>query len=769
MLSRADRDLVARDATLPGLALLLDAPAVQDLLHEVASGHVEAVTPRYVRYKPGTNALVAYEVRVDGRVEVLHAKALAHVSGDRHAAKLHKPGSREVVAPAFGFARLVLPELGIALAAHPNDQKVRALPAVAASASRRSLLKRVVPSRPDLWDASLEPLAYKPERRFVAALRSGDRLSAVLRLHARGVALPVHLAAPVGLTVPTRLGARPSQGACVTSWVDGVPLDRLWADGLEAGLAGEVGRTIARWHGSHDTQLPDRRFPDDRAAIEAAAGLVGALAPDLGPAARDLAARLAVLLRVPVPSVPLHGDLHAAQVLARPAGIAFVDLDEACRGAAGADLGAFLASLLAAATLSPGTLPGVDALCDAVVDGYAREAGQVPVALDAWTAAHLLRRAPEPFRTRHQDWPGATASLLRLARHWADAARWRSRTPAVPVRRIADEQLPSLAPAMTPRTVERAIGASLGQGWRYVRVCDIRVVRHKAGRRCLLEYDLAGVPPRPDHVVTVIGKLRARGADLATASLMTHLWRDGFGPGSDHGASVPQPIGVLPDLSLWLQARVEGTAATTWAFDAEATPRLQRAAASVRRLHTSGAAVPRVHGVADEIAILAPRLARLAQARPDLAARLEAVRARVATRLLALPPRTDALLHRDLHPDHLIWNGDRMYLIDFDLAARGDAGLDVGNLAAHLLELGLRITGDPSSLRSAAEAFVAGYLREAPDVAAPVVETWTTAALARLAALSVELPGRGHTTDTLVAMCEGRLGEDAPGLLEVHP
>ncbi len=126
-------------------------------------------------------------------------------------------------------------------------------------------------------------------------------------------------------------------------------------------------------------------------------------------------------------------------------------------------------------------------------------------------------------------------------------------------------------------------------------------------------------------------------------------------------------------------------------------------------------------------------------------------------RLDGLPDATEVLLHRDLHPDHLLWTGARLYLIDFDLAAAGDAAVDVGNLVAHLIELGLRRHQDASRLQPVADAFVDAYLRDAADVTSAAVDAWTMAALVRLAALSIELPGRGHTTDALMTLCEQRL------------
>ena len=112
MLSPADRAIVHRDAAIPGLALLLDPTAMLDVLRRDARAtDVEAVAARYVRYKPGTNALVAYDVRVGGTTVVVHAKAHATGPAVPLPGSLRRAGSESVVDSSLGFGRVLLPEM----------------------------------------------------------------------------------------------------------------------------------------------------------------------------------------------------------------------------------------------------------------------------------------------------------------------------------------------------------------------------------------------------------------------------------------------------------------------------------------------------------------------------------------------------------------------------------------------------------------------------------------------------------------------------------
>src|SRR4051812_33232983 len=78
-----------------------------------------------------------------------------------------------------------------------------------------------------------------------------------------------------------------------------------------------------------------------------------------------------------------------------------------------------------------------------------------------------------------------------------------------------DARLRSWAAALDPAEAE----------WELRRVCEglsvrliaIRVSRFKPSRRCLVEYD---VDAGPDGPITLVGKIRARGADFVTFDLM---------------------------------------------------------------------------------------------------------------------------------------------------------------------------------------------------------------------------------------------------------
>lgn len=74
---------------------------------------------------------------------------------------------------------------------------------------------------------------------------------------------------------------------------------------------------------------------------------------------------------------------------------------------------------------------------------------------------------------------------------------------------------------------------------------------------------------------------------------------------------------------------------------------------------------------------------------------------------LAATPDPIVTLHRDLHDKQALWDGSTLSLLDLDTAARGEAALDLANLAVHaeLRHMQGRL-GDPDPVRDALEPAV---------------------------------------------------------------
>jgi len=157
---------------------------------------------------------------------------------------------------------------------------------------------------------------------------------------------------------------------------------------------------------------------------KAAAG-IGAVVPSLAGPAQRLALQLGEQLAPPAVPRPVHGDFSADQVIVRPDGTTvLIDVDAAHLGDPADDIGSYLA----AAAVGHGS-DGADMrlLLAALLEGWDRSAHDERAEdlgrrVDAHIAAALLRRAAEPFRTRHLRWEAEVRRLLALACELVDGA-----------------------------------------------------------------------------------------------------------------------------------------------------------------------------------------------------------------------------------------------------------------------------------------------------------------------------------------------------------
>lgn len=417
MLSRADADLVARDAAVPGLATLLDPDAFLEAI-AAASGRApfERAVPRYLRYKAGTNCLVAYRLLGPGGEAEVHAKAHGRDAPE----KVDKSGERSGVPGPLGWSRLALPERGIVVAAFPNDDKLPVLERLGDRDARRRLLARVLPDREACWDGALETLRYKPERRYVARLTASDGARVALKFTSEedfaGTSQNAKRYRSEGaLRLPERLGALASHSVLALEWIDGEPLDAAIAAG-RAGACAQVGEALAGIHARRGRKLPPRA-PEALAALAAAqADALARLWPPHAGRAAALARRIAAALPPADDARMVHGDFYDRQVLLCADRVAILDLDRAACASPLLDLGSFLARLLRQRAEGELSEARAGEAASALLDGWAAARGAPPAAgLAACTALALLQLAVEPFREHAPEWPERIGALLGCA------------------------------------------------------------------------------------------------------------------------------------------------------------------------------------------------------------------------------------------------------------------------------------------------------------------------------------------------------------------
>jgi hypothetical protein len=325
-----------------------------------------------------------------------------------------------------------------------------------------------------------------------------------------------------------------------------------------------------------------------------------------------------------------------------------------------------------------------------------------------------------------------------------------------------DPALPTVRLAVDPHEAQRYLGRQRlprltgPDGFAHVRA--IHVTRHKPGRRCVIEYDVeVERPGAPTERLTLIGKIRFARFGISGYRLLSAFWDAGFDAASADGISVPEPIGAIGKLKMWLQRKVPGVVAAEALTAPNGVRLVRRIAEAAHKVHLARVPAPERHTMADELRILRECLTTVGRTKPEFAARTDSLFV-ACERLASATSAVDPVgIHRDFYADQVIVDGSRLYLLDFDLYCEGEPALDIGNFLGHLTEQSVRVFGRPDALADRERALEDRFVELAGEEMRPRVTAYATLTLARHVYLSTQFPGRRAFTRALLELCEERV------------
>ncbi|MEX1162833.1 MAG: phosphotransferase [Nitriliruptor sp.] len=303
----------------------------------------------------------------------------------------------------------------------PNDPFLPGLPSATSAGRVRELLDGlgVVPGR-----VGLEVRAYRPSRRAVIEVSIageeaegrvlylkvlvGDRASRLATVHRELEA--------AGVPVPGVVGVAPEQGILAIRALEGATLRSALAEGApvpppEALVA--VSERLSRAPLSEGAD--PTRFADPTRHVTVLADLC----PDLRGQLEETAA---IARGIVGPRVPVHGDLHDAQLLVLDGEVVGVlDVDGAGEGWLGQDAGSLVAHLEAIGEVWPAVDDRVRAYAAEVATAYRRLLD--PRELARGAAGAWLGLATGPYRVQDAGWERFTRQRIARAAAWAERAR----------------------------------------------------------------------------------------------------------------------------------------------------------------------------------------------------------------------------------------------------------------------------------------------------------------------------------------------------------
>jgi len=387
------------DPALPASDLLLDSERAGDLLDTAAgTAEVGAVDATYLRWKPGTNLVVRYDLTVDGRPTTASALIRAEASGNL-ARKAADPDNRRLASVAARHAGVAAPLwhepwADVLVQWFPLDLRLPALANGATAVAERA-------GAADRGSDHMTLLAYKPRRRAVQ--RVGG---AVVKVHAAEAdatraALAARMAsAALGPHAADLIGANQQDRSTAHAWVNG----RSLSDGPPQLV--HLREVVERLHAAAPTGLPEGGAAQHLMVAVQTARLVAAAMPGLAATVDHVLRCLGAEVPVAGASVLCHGDLSADQVVDSPGrDLVLLDFDEAVAGPAVLDWASFAAA----------GVRGVDDL-DQARDTLAGLAPTLdPAEMRWWLATSLLRRAATPLRQIQSAWPELVTARVAAA------------------------------------------------------------------------------------------------------------------------------------------------------------------------------------------------------------------------------------------------------------------------------------------------------------------------------------------------------------------
>lgn len=754
MMSAADEAIVARDSVLPGLSLLLDPSALAVKLRALpALCAIRSVTLEYLRYKPGTSCVAGLILHMEGGERKRYfAKAMPP---ERFWVSWQHPKRQALVAAGDATAPLALQDESIMLSHPLRDRDIRHLVILQEEKKRNALFRRwlqeVSPGDVFEWRA----LRYKPERRFVAKISSNAHPLAVLRCANAKEFGRILQGTAVGMALGhvELLGASAEYRMLATRWIAGECLGPEESGRCDISAMEEVGQVLAQVHNAAFALPVPRTAQDNTQAMWRVLNTLSVIYPQVSATFTTMAALIAQhMSRAAIPSVIIHGDFSADQVIRteNDGTLRIIDWDRSAYGNPLTDLASFQARLELQVIEGIVTREEADAALVACLRGYSTQRKLSLATLPWYSAWALLCLATEPFRKRTPGWDKQIETLLTRAAQWIASV---SEPVAASDETLVKLQNVSLMAEPLNGVLALPEGSMLS---------DCTLIRHKPGRRALLDYHftLSGTAEE----INVLGKYGVKGADRRSFINQMTLWQNGFNQGSD--VSVPEPLALLPDYHLWLQRKVK--ARSLAAFLTEESELLERlggrVAIALTKVHHSGALQEvighRYWHISDEMTVLQRRLKEAAALRPQWEKRILLVLDACEKLSVQLVSEKNVSLHRDFYFDQVMvchQDPQRLILLDFDLCCMGAAALDAGNYLAHVRELALRLRGDVTRFASHEQAFTHVFLNTSDGVTPFAVEGYTTLSMARHIYLSTQFADRAHTTEILLSLCEQAL------------
>jgi aminoglycoside phosphotransferase (APT) family kinase protein len=275
---------------------------------------------------------------------------------------------------------------------------------------------------------------------------------------------------------------------------------------------------------------------------------------------------------------------------------------------------------------------------------------------------------------------------------------------------ITDPSIPTLSAALDPVTLSGQLRDHMPEETRGLQDLQVRLLRHHAGSRCVLEISWRS----GDRALSAIGKVYAKDRwDVYEA--MDAIHRDGPGPRAEF--SIPRPLAYVASLRLLLQEKIEGRPATESFLSADESKRAGAAERCGRWLAAFHAAAPTSgtrFDLSRHLGSMKRWVRRFADVGEPFTEKARELFRRLEEAAAELPRADLCTIHGDFSHHQVMLTPDRTVTVDWDKHRLADPGDDVAHFIVGLKRLAQRALGSMGALDSAAEVFLKTYLASVP-------------------------------------------------------
>lgn len=424
------------DNKLPGLVELMDLSRVKEIISKSLHNHAIKICEckiEYLRYKPGTNCIIAYRLTYSVDIKDILEEILFYAkvyTGDDYINAAEKITSPRLISSPYFEPVIKLPGLSAILYFFPNDSVIEGLKIYSDSKKIQRLIYENYDKYPESkWRISNSQMRfkikrYKPERRVVAkfitkAYRREDNTRERLRLYIRNYADDLgetsfkiqrdlyRLCLNVdGLSVPEPIMYIPDFKALFMKKAPGKPLLDFIIRQTSSSHVANVAQSIAAFHKLEISTLPGKTHADFLGEAKATVDMLDSILPGNNNYAKRIYDYLSGTINPDwINELSLvHGDLYYGQILLDDNNTYLIDFDRAHRGDSIYDLGNFCAHIILLRLRNQ--LKDDQPLINEFIKSYekARSSAIADKRLNFWITFGLFQLAVGSFRRLEKDW-----------------------------------------------------------------------------------------------------------------------------------------------------------------------------------------------------------------------------------------------------------------------------------------------------------------------------------------------------------------------------